>query len=156
MIHTVKGFNIVNEVEIDVFLEFSGFFYELKDLGNLISGSFTFLKSNLYIWEFLVHILVKPRLENFEHYFANVWNECNCAVVWTFFGNALLWIGMKLTFSSPVANDDFFQSCWHIECVALTASSFRIWNTLAGIPGEGNGNLLQYSCLENPIDGESW
>ena len=62
----------MNEVEIDVFLEFSGFFYELKDLGNLISGSFAFLKSNLYIWEFLVHILVKPRLENFEHYFANV------------------------------------------------------------------------------------
>ena len=62
----------MNEVEIDVFLEFSGFFYELKDIGNLISGSFTFLKSNLYIWEFLVHILVKPRLENFEHYFANV------------------------------------------------------------------------------------
>ena len=62
----------MNEVEVDGFLEFSGFFCDLKDVGNLISGSFAFFKSNLYIWEFLIHILMKPRLENFEHYFANV------------------------------------------------------------------------------------
>ena len=61
------------------------------DVGNLISGSSAFSKSSLNIWKFLVHILLKPSLENFEHYFANVWDECNCVVVWTFFGIAFLW-----------------------------------------------------------------
>ena len=65
--HTVKSFRIVNEA--DVFLEFSSFFYDLKDVGNLISGSLVFSKSNLYIWKFFVRILLKPRLGNFEHYF---------------------------------------------------------------------------------------
>ena len=72
MIHTVKGFGIVNKAEIDVFLELSCFFYDPADIGNLISGSFAFSKSNLSIWEFLVHILLKPSLENFEHYFASM------------------------------------------------------------------------------------
>ena len=85
MIHTVKGFGIVSEAEVDVFLEFFCFFYDPTDVGNLISGSSAFSKSSLYIWQFSVHILLKPGLENFEHYFA-VWDECNCAVVWTFFG----------------------------------------------------------------------
>ena len=81
MIYTVKGFSIVNEAEVDVFLEFSGFFYDLIDAGNLISGSSAFSKTILNIWKFLVHVLVKPGLENFEHYFASMWDECNCAVV---------------------------------------------------------------------------
>ena len=59
---------------------------------NLISGSSAFSKSSLNIWNFSVHVLLKPGLENFEHYFANVWDECNCAVVWTFFGIAFLWV----------------------------------------------------------------
>ena len=58
---------------------------------NLISGSSAFSKSSLNIWKFTVHILLKPDLENFEHYFASLWDECNCAVVWTFFGIAFLW-----------------------------------------------------------------
>ena len=72
MIHTVKGFVIANETELDVFLEFSCFFYDPRNVGNLISGSSAFFKSILNIWKLLVHILLKPNLENFKHYFANV------------------------------------------------------------------------------------
>ena len=71
MIHTVKGFGIVNKAEVDVFLEFSCFFGDPTDVGNLISGSSAFSKSNVNIWKFLVDILLKPSLENFEHYFAS-------------------------------------------------------------------------------------
>ena len=69
MIHTVKGFGIVNKAEIDVFLELFCFFNDLKDVGNLTSGFSAFSKSSLNIWKFSVHILLKPSLENFEHYF---------------------------------------------------------------------------------------
>ena len=72
MIHTVKGFGIVGEAEVDVFLEFSCFFYDPVDVGNLISGSFAFSKSSLNIWNFVVHTLLKPILQNFEHYFVSV------------------------------------------------------------------------------------
>ena len=72
VIHTVKGFNIVNETEIDVFLEFSCFFYDPTDIGYLISGSSSFSKSSLNIWKFSVHVLLKPGWENFEHYFASM------------------------------------------------------------------------------------
>ena len=89
VIHTVKGFSIVNEAEVDVFLEFSCLFNDPMDVGNLISGSSAFSKSSLYIWKFLVHVLLKPILEDFEHFLASMWDECNCAVVWTFFGIAL-------------------------------------------------------------------
>ena len=72
VIHIVKGFSVVNEAEVDVFLEFSCFFYNPMDIGNLISGSSAFSKSSLYIWKFLVHAVLKPSLENFEHYFASM------------------------------------------------------------------------------------
>ena len=72
-------------------LEFFCFFYDPVAVGNLISGSSAFLKFSLYTWKFLVHILLKPSLKDFEHYLANMWNECNCAVVCTFFGIALHW-----------------------------------------------------------------
>ena len=91
VIYTVKGFGIVNKVEIDIFLGLSSFLYDLADVGNLISGSSAFSKTSLNIWKFTVHILLKPGLENFEHYFTRVWDECNCAVVWAFFGIAFLW-----------------------------------------------------------------
>ena len=70
--HTVRGFSIVNKAEIDVFLEFSCFFFDPMDVGSLISGSSAFSKSSLNIWEFSVQVLLKPRLENSEHYFASV------------------------------------------------------------------------------------
>ena len=72
VIDTVKGLGIVNEAEVDVFLELSCFFDDSADVGNLISGSSVFSKSSLNIWMFTVHILLKPDLENFEHYFASV------------------------------------------------------------------------------------
>ena len=72
VIHTVKGFGIVDEAEVDVFLELSCFFDDPADIGNLISGSFAFFKNSLNIWEFMVHILLKSGLENFEHYFTSV------------------------------------------------------------------------------------
>ena len=72
VIHTVKGFGIVNNAEIDVFLELSCFFNNPADVGNLISGSSAFWKTSLNIWKFMVHVLLKSGLENFEHYFASV------------------------------------------------------------------------------------
>ena len=72
VIHTVKGFGIVNKAEIDDFLELSCFFPDPADVGNLISGSSVFSKSSLNIWKFMVHLLLKPGLENFEHYFTSV------------------------------------------------------------------------------------
>ena len=108
VIHTVKGFGIVNKAEIDVFLELSCFFHDPADVGNLISGSSPCSKTSLNIWKFMVHVLLKPGLENFEHYFTSMWDECNCAVVWAFFGIALsLGLEWKLTFSSPVATAEF-------------------------------------------------
>ena len=72
VIHTVKGFGVVNEAEVDVFLELSCFFDDPVDVGNLISGSYVFSKSSLNIWKFVVHVLLKLGLENFEHYFTSV------------------------------------------------------------------------------------
>ena len=72
MIHTVKGFGIVNKADVDVFLELSCFFDDLADVGNLISGSFAFSKSSLNIWKLSIHIHLKPGLENFEYYFASM------------------------------------------------------------------------------------
>ena len=81
MIHKVKGFGIVNKAEIDVFLVFSCFFKDPVDVGILISGSSTFSKFSMNIWKFTVHVLLKPGLENFEHYFAILLDEGNCGVV---------------------------------------------------------------------------
>ena len=91
VIHTVKGFGIVKKAEIDVFLKLSCFFHDPADVGNLISGSSAFSKTSLNIRKFTVHVLVQPGLQNFEHYFTSVWDECNCVVVWEFFGIAFLW-----------------------------------------------------------------
>ena len=95
-IQTVKGFSIVSETEVNVFLEFSCFFYDLWFAA--------FSKSSLYIWKFSVHVLLKPGLENFEHYLASMWNQCNCAAIWHFPSLRFEW---KLTFSSPVATAEF-------------------------------------------------
>ena len=128
VIHTVKGFGVVNKAEVDVFLEFSCFFYDPTDVGNLISGSSSFSKSSLNI---SVHILLKLSLENFEHYFASVWNECNCAVVECSLALPFLGIGRKTYLFQSCGHCWIFQICWHIECNTLTAPSFRIWNSSA-------------------------
>ena len=110
------------------FLEFSCFFCDPADVGNLISGSSAFPKSNLNIWKFSIYILLKPSLETFEHYYGSLWNEFNCAVVWSFFGT-----GMKIDLSQSCGHCWVFQICWHIECSTFTASSFRISNSSDGI-----------------------
>ena len=91
VIHTVKGFGIISKAEVDVFLELFCFIYDPTDVGNLISCSSAFSKSILNIWKFMVHILLKPDLKHFEHYFASMWDECNCVVVWAFFGIVFFW-----------------------------------------------------------------
>ena len=85
VIHTVKSFGIVNKAEIDFFGDLSCFFNDPVDVRNLISGSFAISKTSLNIWKFTVHVLLKPGLENLEHYFTSMWDEYNCAVVWIFF-----------------------------------------------------------------------
>ena len=81
VIHTVKDFSVVNKAEVHVFRELSCFLDDPTDDGNLISDSSAFSKSSLNIWNFMIHILLKPGLENFEHYFASMWDECDCAIV---------------------------------------------------------------------------
>ena len=92
-------------------------------------NSSVFPKSSLYIWKFSVHTLLKPSLKDFQHYLAGMWNECNCVVVWTFFG-----IGMKTDLSQSCGHYWGFQIHWHIECNTLAPASFRIWNSSEGFP----------------------
>ena len=92
VIHTVKGFSIVNDAEVDFFQELPYFLHDSINVGNLISGSSASSKYSLYFWKFFVYILLKPSLKDFEHNVASMWNECNCMVVWTFFGIALPWV----------------------------------------------------------------
>ena len=81
VIHPVQGFGIVNKAEVDVFLDLSPFFDDPTDVGNLISGFSAFSKYSLNICKFMVHVPLKPGLENFEHYFASMGDECNCSIV---------------------------------------------------------------------------
>ena len=89
------------------------------------------------VWKFMVHILLKPGLENFEHYFTSMWDECNCMVVWAFFGIAFLW--------------DWIVDQLVKESTCNSGDPGSIPG-LGRFPGEGNGHPLQYSCLENPVD----
>ena len=91
MIHIVKGFRVVNEAEVDVFIEIPCFLHDPTNVGNLIFGSSAFSKLSLYIWKFSIHLLLKRNLKDFEYNLANMWNVWNCTVVWTFFGIALHW-----------------------------------------------------------------
>ena len=114
VIHTVKGFGIVNKAEIDAFLELSCFFDDPMNVGNLISGSSAFSKTS--------HVLLKPILENSECYFSRMWNEYNCVVVWVFFGSAFLWDMMKTDLFQSCDHYWVFQICWQqIECSTFTA-----------------------------------
>ena len=135
MIHTVKGFSVVSEAEVNVFMEFSCFICDWTNVGNLISDSSAFSKPSLYIKKFSVHILLKPNLKDFEHNLAGLQNECSCMILWIFFDTAVLW--------DWNGNTDLFQSCghcwvfqtfWHTACSTFTTSSFRIWNSSVGIP----------------------
>jgi len=134
VIHTVKGFGIVNKAEIDVFLELSCFFDDLADVGNVISGSSALSKSSLNIWKFTVHVLLKPGFENFEHYFTSLWGECNCAVFWAFFGIAFLWDWASLVAQMvkhlPAMRETWIQSLGQVDPLEkemATHSSTLAW-----------------------------
>ena len=110
---------------------------------------------------FMVHVLLKPGLENFEHYFDSVWDECNSAVVWAFFGLPFFGIGMKTDLSQSCGHCWVFQICWHIECSTFTASSFRIWNNSTGIPSPPLALLVMmlpkaHLTLYSRISGSRW
>ena len=160
VIHTVKGFGIVHKAEVNVFLELSCFFHDPADVGNLISGSSAFSKPSLNIWKFTVHVLLKPGLENFEHYFTNVWDECNCLIVWAFFGVAFLWDWNESWPFQSCGHCWVFQICWNIECSTFTASSFRIWNSSTGIPSSSLALfvviLKAYFTLHSRMSGSRW
>ena len=132
VIHTVDDFGIVNKAEIYVFLEIPCIFDDPADIGNLISGSSAFYKTSLNIWKFMVHILLKPYLENFEHYFTSVWVEFNCVVVWAFFG---IEIGMKTDLFQSCSHWWVFQICWHIDFTDYIKAfdcvdNNKLWNSL--------------------------
>ena len=118
---------------VGLFLKFPCFVNDLADAGNLITGSSAFSKTSLNIWKFMVCVLLKPGLENFEHYFTSVWDEYNCAVVWAFFGIAFLWDWNETDLFQSCGCCWVFPICWHIECSTFIASSFRIWNSSSGI-----------------------
>ena len=132
VIHTVKGFGIVNKAEVDVSLELSCFFNDPTDVGYLISGSSVFSKSSLNIWKFTVHILLKPGLETLEHYFVSMWDECgSLSILCHCLSLGLEW---KIDLFQSCGHCWVFQICWHIECSTFTASSFRVWKSSSGIP----------------------
>ena len=133
VVHTVKGFDIVNKAEVDVFLELSCFFDDPTNVGNLISGSSDFSKSSWTIWKFIVQILLKSGLENFEHYFT----RCEISAIVRLFVHSLalpfLGLEWKLTCSSPVATAEFSKFAG-ILSAALSQHHFRIWNSSTGSP----------------------
>ena len=114
------------------FLKFP--FFMIKRMLTVISDSSAFSQSSLYIWKFSVHVRLKPSLKNFEHYLTSMWNKHNCIKVGTFFLALLFFgFGMKTDLFQYCGNCWIFQICWHTECSTLTASSFQIWNSSAGI-----------------------
>ena len=134
LIHTIKGFGIVKKEETEFFWIFFGFFDDPVNIGNLISGSSDFSKFSLNIWNFSVHILLKPGLKDFEHNLTSMQNEANCLVVWTFFDIALIWDWNKnwpFPVLWPLLSFPNLLTYWVQN---LTASSFRIWHSSTGIP----------------------
>ena len=134
VVYTVNGFYIVNKAEVAVFLEVSCVSYDPMDVGNLISVFSAFSKSSLNIWKFTVHVLLKPGLEYIENYFASMWNECDCAVLWRFFGITFLW-GWNENWLFPVLLPQLrFPNLLAYWVQHFQASSFRIWNSSTGMP----------------------
>ena len=130
VIPSVKGFGVGNKA--DVFLELSCFFDDPADVGNLFSGSSAFSKSSLNIWKLLIHVLLKPHLENFEYYFASMWDKCNCVVVWAFFGTFLWDWNENWCFPAlwPLLSFPNLLAYWvqHFHSII-----FRTWNSSAEI-----------------------
>ena len=101
----------------------------------------------------MVHVLLKPGLENFEHYFTSVWDECNCVVVWAFLALPFFGIGIKTDLFQSRGHWWVFQICWHIECSTFTASSTSIWNSSTGIPSPPLVLFIVMSNLDRILKG---
>ena len=169
VIHRVIDFGVLNKAEVDVYLELSCRFGDPTDVDNLISSFSPFSKSNLNIWKFMVHILLKPGLENFEHYFTSVWDECNYQLAggnkkvrsrssdWTHFiglafGNGT-WILVKeqaLVLSTLSVGTSLVAHM--VNNPSINAGDRGLISGSGRSPGEGNGNPVQDACLENPTD----
>ena len=117
VIHTDKGFGIVNKPEIEVFWNTLSFWWS-SGCWQFVGYS-PFSKTSLNTWKFMVHILLKPVLKNFERYFTSMWDEGNFAVVWAFWALPFFGIGMKTDIFQSCGHCCIFQICWHIECSAL-------------------------------------
>jgi len=133
VIHIVKSFSVVKEEEVDAFLEFSCFLYDPTDVGNLISCSSAFSKPTFYIQKFLIQVLLKPTLKDFEPYLVSMWNEYSCVVLWTFFDIVFLWHWNEPDLFQFCGHWWFLQICWYIECSTLSGSSLRILSNSAEI-----------------------
>ena len=134
VIHTVKGFGIVNKAEVDIVLKLSCFFKDPANVGNLISGPSAFSKSSLNIWKFTVHI-----------FWSLAWRilsitllVCEMSAIVQYFEHSLalpfFGTGIKTDLFQSCGHYWVFQTCWHIECSTFTVSSFRIWKSSTGIP----------------------
>ena len=133
MIYTVKGFGVVNKAEVDIFLELSCFFSDPNGCWQFDLWFLCLFWIQLEHLKFMVHVQLKPDLENFEHYFASMWDECNCTVVWTFFGKAFLW-DWNENWPFPVLwSLVSFPNLLAYWMQHFQASSFRIWNSSVGI-----------------------
>ena len=132
-----------------IFLWFSWYFYDPADVGNMISGSSAFSKSSSKIWKFSVNVLLKPHLQNSEHYFASVWDECNCAAVWTFFGIVLLWDwNENWPFSVLWPQTGYGPGYFHIELEQTLHHYLFAWQ-------EASITLLRFPILEWLVTQES-
>ena len=131
MIHTVKGFSVVNKTEIDVFLKFPCFLYNPANVGNLLSGSSSFSKPSLDIWKFLVHIMLKPVMKLLSMTLL-AW-EMSAVVQWLAHSLVLPFLGiwMKIDLFQSCGHCWVFQVCWHNEYKTLLTSSFRDLNSSA-------------------------
>ena len=147
VIHTNKGVGIVNKAEVDVFLKLFCFFDDPADVGSLISGSSAFSKTSLNIWKFTVHVLLKPGLENFEHYFTSMWDECSYVVVWAFFGIDFLWDwneNWRFPVLWPLLSFPNLLAYWvqHFHSIV-----FSTWNSPAVIPSLDSTDWAKIALL---------
>ena len=161
MIHTVKGFSPVSETDLGVFLEFPCFLYDPANVGTLISGSSAFSKPSLENCKILVHIMLKPSMQDFQHDLTSVGDECNCLMVRTYFSTILLgnW-GDSWPFPVPWPLLGL-QICRHVECSTLMASSSRVLNSSTGIPSHPLALLTAvipkaYLISRSRMSGSGW
>ena len=133
MIHTVKGFRVVSEAEVDVFLEFSWFSMIQRMLAIWSLVPLPFLNPG-DVWKFLVHVMLKPSMQDFKHDLTGM-GDLSAVVRWLehFLVWPLLGIGMRIALLQSFGHCWFFQICWHIECNTLIAPSFRVLNSSTGI-----------------------